>query len=134
MNISEVSEKFQLSQDTLRYYEKAGLIPKVHRNKYGKRDYLKSDLYWIHYVKALRNSGVSIKSIIKYVSLVQQGMQTRDKRKKILLEQKEQLEQRIKETQEALKHLNIKLDIYDEYVVQLEQNTRISDKTTEKEE
>ena len=39
MTIKEVSEKYDISPDTLRYYERIGLIPKVPRNKSGIRDY-----------------------------------------------------------------------------------------------
>jgi len=46
MTINEVSKKFDLSQDTLRYYERIGLIPSVNRNKGGIRDYTEEDCRW----------------------------------------------------------------------------------------
>lgn len=124
MKISEVSKKFDISIQTLRYYEREELIPHVHRNAKGVRDYQESDLYWIYYVQALRHSGVSVASIKNYVKLVQQGFQTRDERKRILLEQKQELLKQRSVIDEALRHMNIKLGAYDTYVVELEKNTR----------
>ncbi|WP_186433678.1 MerR family transcriptional regulator [Pediococcus pentosaceus] len=67
MKISDVSKKFNISIQTLRYYEREGLIPAIHRDSNGVRDYQKDELYWIHYVQTLRNSGVTVASIKKYV-------------------------------------------------------------------
>ncbi|MBP1309369.1 DNA-binding transcriptional MerR regulator [Paenibacillus sp. 1182] len=54
MLIAEVSKKFELSQDTLRYYERIGLIPRVNRNKSGIRDYTEEDCRWVEYIKCMR--------------------------------------------------------------------------------
>lgn len=124
MKISEVSKKFNLSIQTLRYYERIHLIPPVPRDNNGLRNYEESDLYWVHYVEALRNSGVSIKSIQEYVQLVEGGPATRDIRKKILLEQRESLLEKRKSIDIALQHMDKKLADYDEYVIALENNTR----------
>lgn len=124
MKISAVSRKFGLSIQTLRYYERAGLIPAVPRNAQGIRDYQESDLYWIHYVQALRKAGVSVASIKDYVRLVPQGSPTRDERKRILLAQKQELLKQRAVIDEALRHMAIKLDGYDTYVLELEKNTR----------
>lgn len=123
MKISEVSKKFDLSIQTLRYYERLGVIPPVPRDDNGFRDYRQSDLYWIHYVQALRRSGVSIESIKLYVDLVKQGSATRDERKKILLEQRQKLLEKRASIDDALKHMDHKLSVYDEYVIALENNT-----------
>lgn len=124
MKISEVSRKFNISIQTLRYYEREGLIPYVHRGPNGIRDYQSSELYWIHYIQALRNAGVSVSSIKDYVKLVQQGSGTRDARKKILLDQKQVLLKQRALIDDALSHMNTKLDIYDSYAIELEENTR----------
>lgn len=123
MKISDVSKKFNISIQTLRYYERLGVIPNVPRDKNGFRDYRKSDLYWVHYVQALRRSGVSIESIQRYVELVKQGSTTRDERKKILLDQREKLLEKRALIDDALEHMNHKLSVYDEYVIALENNT-----------
>lgn len=127
MKISEVSRKFDISIQTLRYYERLHVIPPVPRDENGFRDYRKSDLAWIHYVQALRRSGVSIQSIQKYVRLVPKGVATRDSRKAILLEQRQKLLNQRALIDDALAHMDHKLSVYDDYVIALEHNTRTTD-------
>jgi DNA-binding transcriptional MerR regulator len=91
MMIAEVSEKFDVSQDTLRYYERIGLIPRVTRNKSGIRDYTKEDCKWFEFIKCMRSAGLSIEVLIKYVTLFQQGDATIEARKELLTEQRKQL-------------------------------------------
>lgn len=124
MKISDVSKKFSISIQTLRYYEREGLIPAIHRDSNGVRDYQKDELYWIHYVQTLRNSGVTVASIKKYVGLVQKGSETREQRKQILLEQRQALLKKRAQIDDALKHMDIKLESYDTYVIELENNTK----------
>lgn len=56
MTITEVSEKFNLTPDTLRYYERLGIIPRVNRNKSGNRDYSEEDCRWIEHIKCMRGN------------------------------------------------------------------------------
>lgn len=73
MTIKEVSEKYGVSQDTLRYYERSGIIPPVSRTAGGIRDYQESDLGWVELSLCLRNAGVSVQAIAEYVRLALQG-------------------------------------------------------------
>ncbi|EUT58235.1 hypothetical protein O303_02459, partial [Staphylococcus aureus M0117] len=66
MKTKEVVALMNISQDTLRYYEKVGVIPPVNRDENGYRIYNDSDLNWIYLVKNLRNAGVSIESLIEF--------------------------------------------------------------------
>lgn len=116
MNIKEVSKKFDITTETLRYYERIGLIPKVNRDEKGYRDYSEQDQRWVYYVIALRKAGVSIESLIEYVSLVQEGDSTRSVRKEILIEQEKKLVEKIEKMQEALAYLRTKIAIYNEYI------------------
>lgn len=127
MKISEVSRRFNVSIQTLRYYERLGVVPPVPRDANGFRDYRKNDLYWVHYVQALRRSGVAIQSIRQYVGMVQQGPATRDERKRILLDQRQKLLDQRALIDDALVHMDHKLSVYDAYVVALEKNTTVSD-------
>lgn len=113
MLISEVSKKFDLTQDTLRYYERIGLIPTVNRNKSGIRDYCETDLNWVEFIKCMRNSGLPIEVLIEYVNLFQKGDSTNLARKELLIEQYHQLDSRIKEMQNTLKRLEVKIDHYE---------------------
>ncbi len=71
MKTKEVVALMNISQDTLRYYEKVGVIPPVNRDENGYRIYNDSDLNWIYLVKNLRNAGVSIESLIEFCRLAQ---------------------------------------------------------------
>ena len=84
MTIAEVSQKFDISADTLRYYERIGLIPPVPRNKSGIRDYDEESCGWIEMMKCMRKAGVQIEALIEYVTLFRQGDDTADARKAII--------------------------------------------------
>ncbi|MFE0624839.1 MerR family transcriptional regulator [Priestia aryabhattai] len=116
MNIKEVSKKFDIPTETLRYYERVGAIPRVHRDEKGYRDFSEKDQRWVYYAKALRKAGISIESLIEYVSLVKRGDSTRSLRKEILLEQEKQLEEQIKEMQETLAYLRTKIASYNDHI------------------
>ena len=106
MTIAEVSQKYQLTADTLRYYERIKLIPPVNRNSSGIRDYTEEDCNWVNFIKCMRGAGLSIEVLAEYVSLFQQGNQSIPARKALLLEQRRQLADRITEMQETLKRLD----------------------------
>ncbi len=112
--IKEVSDKFQIPAHTLRYYEKEGLIPFIHRNESGRREYSESDLVWIQMVTCMRATGMSIEYIKKYNDMTFEGEHTIPKRRQMILQQKEILENHIKEFQVFLDLLDRKLVRYDE--------------------
>lgn len=114
MNIKEVAEKFNLTSDTLRYYERIGLIPPVNRNDSGYRDYTEVDLNWVYFIKCMRDAGVSVEALIEYVALFQQGVGTIISRKELLIEQRNQLAEKIAVMQDTLAKLNDKIDGYEE--------------------
>ena len=120
MKIAEVSEKYGLSADTLRYYERVGLIPPVHRNDGGIRDYNELDLRRVDFIKCMRGAGLPIEVLIEYVGLVQQGDGTIEARKEILKEQRELLAARMKEMQKTLDILDHKLEVYEKAVLKKE--------------
>ncbi len=113
MKIAEVSKKMNLSQDTLRYYERIGLIPPVKRNSSGIRDYTENDIGWVEFIKCMRGAGLSIESLIEYVKLFEKGDKTARARKDILFEEREKLIERINSMQETLERLNKKIESYE---------------------
>jgi DNA-binding transcriptional MerR regulator len=117
MKIAEVSAQFGIPSDTLRYYERIGLIPRVHRDKNGIRNYIETDIKRIEFIKCMRNAGLPIDVLIKYVGLVQQGDWTIDSRKEILKEQRELLATRMKELQKTLELLDYKIAVYEKAVL-----------------
>ena len=120
MKIAEVSEQYGLSSDTLRYYERVGLIPPVNRNDSGIRDYNELDLRRVEFIKCMRSAGLPVEVLIEYVGLVQQGDKTIDARKEILVEQREQLIARMNEMQKTLDLLNHKIEVYEKAVLKKE--------------
>ena len=120
MTISEVSEKYGLSPDTLRYYEKAGLIPPVHRKENGIRDYTPEDCGWVEFIKCMREAGLSIDERTQYIALYAKGNRTQQKRKNLLVAERDRLKERIEQMQKTLKRLNYKISVYDEKIVACE--------------
>ena len=120
MTISEVSKKYGLSVDTLRYYEKAGLIPPVHRKESGVRDYTPGDCGWVEFIKCMRGAGLSIETLIEYVALFRRGNRTLQKRKNLLIQERDALAARIAGMQQVLKRLNYKIEVYEEKIVSCE--------------
>lgn len=117
-----MSEKYAITIDTLRYYERIGLLPKVQRNNSGYRVYSEYDENWIFYIKSMRDAGMSIETLIEYVTLFQQGIQTIPTRKELLLEQRKELAERIASMQEVLDRLDKKIDGYEQRVMKYEKN------------
>lgn len=117
MTISEVSKKYDLSSDTLRYYEKIGLISNVPRTKSGIRDYDDKTCQRIEFVKCMRNAGVEIEVLIEYVKLLEKGKSTANKRKDLLKKQREKLLEKQKNINATLERLDYKIKLYDEIVL-----------------
>ena len=124
MTIAEVSKKYDISADTLRYYERIGLIPPVPRTKSGIRDYDEVSCGWIELMKCMRAAGVQIEALIEYVALFQQGDATVDARKAILIEQRDQLVERMADMQRSLDRLNYKIERYEQGLMVREHQLR----------
>ena len=124
MKITEVSGKFDVSQDTLRYYERIGLLPHVNRNKSGIRDFSEEDCRWVEFIKCMRNAGLTIEVLIEYVTLFQQGDETSEARKELLIEQRKQLIIRMEDMKKTLERLDDKITRYEQAVVGAEKTLR----------
>lgn len=120
MTIAEVSKQYNISADTLRYYERIGLIPPVNRNKNGIRDYTDEDCKWVDFIKCMRSAGLPIEVLIEYVTLFRQGNSTIEARKEILIEQRGILEEKINFMTATLERLNYKIDNYDTIILSAE--------------
>lgn len=126
MRITEVSEKYGLSADTLRYYERVGLIPSVNRNKSGIRDYTEEDCRWVEFIKCMRNAGLPIEILIEYVALFQQGDDTVLARKDLLIEQRNVLISKMEDMKKTLERLNLKIERYEQTVSEKEKELKRS--------
>ena len=113
MTIKEVSEKYNISQDTLRYYERIGMIPEISRTPGGIRNYQESDLGWVELAICMRSAGLPIEALIEYVKLYQQGDATFAARLQLLQEQRESLEEQKTQLEKAINKLKYKISRYE---------------------
>lgn len=102
LTINEISKKFGLSKDTLRYWEKEKLIPTVKRDENGYRLYDTKEQNWIFYIMVLRNAGMSIKKLKEFVDLYMENNSTAERRKQLLIKQRNQLDEEIKNIKKQL--------------------------------
>ena len=116
MTIKEVSEKYGISSDTLRYYERVGMIPPVERTEGGIRNYGEDDIKWVELVLCMRSAGLPIEAIIEYVRLSRLGDSTFKARLELLSEQREALISQKEKIEEMLSRLNYKISKYEEAV------------------
>ena len=114
MTISEVSKKYDLTPDTIRYYEKEGIIPRVQRTKNGIRDFDENTCSWIEFIKCMRNAGLEIEILKQYVTLFKQGIRTIKERKMLLEEQRNKLLEKQKNINATLDRLNQKIKWYED--------------------
>lgn len=112
MTIKEVSEKYGISQDTLRYYERVGLIPPVTRTAGGVRNYQQEDLAWVELAKCMRGAGLTVEALIEYVKLARAGDETIPARLRLLQEQRAYLAEQKKQIERALERLDYKISRY----------------------
>ena len=124
MTIAEVSEKYNISHDTIRYYERIGLLPHITRKKSGIRDFSEEDCKWIEFIKCMRSAGLPIEVLVEYVELFQQGESTAEARKELLIEQRRLLAERIEEMNTTLQRLDYKISIYDNEIIKREKELK----------
>jgi len=112
MNMSEFSNVVELSSYTLRYYEKIGLLKHVQRNSSGHRVYSNKDIDWVSFIKRLKDTGMRLEEIKKYASLRDLGVQTVSDRQELLEKHREHLVEHIREQNEHLQALDVKIGLY----------------------
>lgn len=113
MTIKQVCQRYGLTQDTLRYYEKIGVIPPVHRSASGIRDYDEHDLGWVENAVCLRNAGVPVESIAEYVKLYQAGDETFAARRDLLSHVLADLTEQRSQLDAAIQKLTYKVSRYE---------------------
>lgn len=113
MTIKQICEQYGLTADTLRYYEKIGVIPPVHRSASGIRNYTPEDIGWIENAVCMRSAGVPVESIIQYVQLYQNGSDTIAMRRDLLSHVLEDLKEQRRQLDAAIDRLSYKVSRYD---------------------
>ncbi|WP_262315036.1 MerR family transcriptional regulator [Lacticaseibacillus parakribbianus] len=114
MNIQAVADTLAVSADTLRYWERVGVIPPVPRTAAGYRTYGPAELDWCNFAKCMRNAGVSIEALCDYIALYQAGPQTAAARKQLLQTQLTVIAARLQAVQGTYDRLAAKIEHYDE--------------------
>lgn len=117
MNIKEASERLGIPKETLRYWENNGLIPEVPRNSSGYSDYTENEIKWALFIKAMRNAGMSVESLIEFVDLYNAHKDSREAQRSIVKEQYDILLAKRNELDKTLNYLAYKLDHFEDHVM-----------------
>lgn len=121
MKIKEVSQLTQLSADTIRYYEKIGLLPRVERNAAGLREFHQTDIEVLQFLRCFRQAGMSLDSLSAYMQLVREGDDSIARRLDLLSKERERLAENLQDLQAALDLLDYKIKHYQEQIIPKEQ-------------
>ena len=116
MTIKEVCGKYDITPDTLRYYERVGVIPEVHRTKGGIRDYTEEDIKWVENAVCMRSAGVPVEMLIEYVKLFREGDPTFQARRDLLAETRAAVQAQLDKYQATMDKINYKISRYDEAI------------------
>lgn len=111
--ISQVAEKMGVTVPTLRYYDKEGLLPFVDKKPDGTRVFKDEDFQGLEIITCMKNSGLQIKDIKKYMDLCQAGDSSLQERLEIFFERKEAVQKQIEELNKVLETINHKIWYYE---------------------
>lgn len=131
MNIKQVAEMFDMSIDTIRYYERIGVVPPIKRDQKGYRIFSKRDLNWIFLSKSLRNAGLSIENLIEFASLSQTEGDVRLAQKDILKEQLFEINEKMEQLERVKNLLEYKIETYDDHLAKFNLGDLSDDKVEE---
>jgi len=109
---AQVVEETGFSIDTLRYYEKIGLLERVRRNAAGQRRFTDQDLSWLNMVRCLRDTGMPIAEMLRFAELTRAGDHTIPDRIELLAEHDRRVEEQIANLRERQKAIKYKIDFY----------------------
>lgn len=124
MKIAEASKTYDIPADTLRYYERVGLLRDVTRTASGIRDYSEQDCARIQFVKCMRGAGMSVESLVRYMELLDEGDATIPARISLLEEQRDLMRQRIAEMQAGVDRLDYKIANYEDIMHEADRRMR----------
>jgi len=114
-SINEVAAMCDVTAHTLRFYDKEGLLPFVRRNGAGNRIFTENDLTLIRFIFCLKNTGMSIKEIKRYIEMSIEGEDTAETRRDIILGRRKEVLRQIDELKKCLNILDLKVASFDSY-------------------
>ncbi len=112
--IRQIADKTNLTEHTIRYYDREGLIPFLARSKSGSRQFSEDDLEWIQLVCCLRNSGMPLQEIKELMQMCLKGKESFEERKRLLIQHKEKILNDMKNLEKSLTTIQYKIDHYKE--------------------
>ncbi|UFS93929.1 MerR family transcriptional regulator [Nocardia huaxiensis] len=112
-SIGEVSERCGLTRDTLRWYERIGLMDYVGRDHTGQRRFSDRDLDWLELIGKLRRTGMSVADMVRYAELVRAGDATYPQRLEMFRRTREEVLAQIEELQNTVAVLDCKIALYE---------------------
>ncbi|MCR6712272.1 MAG: MerR family transcriptional regulator [Demequina sp.] len=112
ISIDEAAQRMGVSKDTLRYYEREGLLPPIAKAANGHRRYTEDDLGWVKFLQLLRGTGMPIREMKSFVALTWAGDHTIAERVEVLSRYRTALLERMAADREHLKFLDYKIDVY----------------------
>ena len=112
--IRQIADKTNLTEHTIRYYDREGLIPFLARSKSGSRQFSEDDLEWIQLVCCLRNSGMPLQEIKEFMQMCLKGKESFEERKRLLIQHKEKILNDMKNLEKSLTTIQYKIDHYKE--------------------
>ena len=114
MRIKQASEVSGLSPDTIRYYEKEGILPTIARDETGQRSFSKDNLNWMGLLQCLRQTGMPMRDMSRYAQLVHSEGNTTAERIEILKSHQVRLTKKRKELEKCEAMVSFKLGIYEQ--------------------
>lgn len=111
--IRQVAEKMGVTVPTLRYYDKEGLVPFVDKKPNGTRVFKDEDFKGLEIITCMKNSGMPIKDIKRYMDLCQEGDSTLQERLEVFFERKEAVQAQLDELDKVMRTINHKIEYYE---------------------
>jgi DNA-binding transcriptional MerR regulator len=112
--IKQISEKTNLTEHTIRYYDREGLIPLIKRTKSGIRQFSEDDLEWINLICCLRNSGMPLQEIKEFMQLCLKGKDSLEERRELLIRHRTRIQEQMANLDNSLNIVNFKIEHYKE--------------------
>ena len=112
--IKQISEKTNLTEHTIRYYDREGLIPLITRTKSGIRQFSEDDLEWINLICCLRNSGMPLQEIKEFMQLCLKGKDSLEERRELLIRHRTRIQEQMANLENSLNIVNFKIEHYKE--------------------
>ncbi|MGE5423351.1 MAG: MerR family transcriptional regulator [Ignavibacteriales bacterium] len=113
-SINQAAARYGITEHTIRYYDKEGLLPFLKRSESGMRSFSENDMEWLQLICCLKNTGMQIKQIKQYIDWCVQGNETVEIRRQMFIKHREDVLNQIAELQKYLETINYKIKYYDE--------------------